>query len=119
MKTTMLALVTTLFLATANAEDDNYTPPEPTGTNPGRFQLLAGTITTDDASPKPVVMRIDTATGQVWIYQQMSYSIPRSGGKTILTAGWVATTENILKSIETNKRIANYISTNTPAKGTP
>ncbi len=96
--------------------DDNINPPAPLNTTPGRFQLIAGTVTTDDTKPLPIILRIDTATGRVWKYECLSYPVPNSGGHTILTEGWVIITEDILKSIDTSKRTAAILATNTPAK---
>lgn len=56
----------TLLVLTALALYAN-TPPAPTGTTPGRFQIAAGTL--PDLKPEqsaPTMFRIDTTTGKAW-----------------------------------------------------
>lgn len=112
-------LILALILASASFGQnttwrDNYLPPCPDGVVPGRFQLLSATVCTDGEKPEAVVMRIDTVTGAVWIYNQIDFPVPRSGGKSILTAGWVQTTENLSVSIDNSKRLADSMATNHP-----
>lgn len=97
------------LLAQAPSLDDNQTPPLPGATAAGRFQLVAGTICTDgNARPVPVMMRIDTATGKVWVYQQLS--LPVNGtDKTILTEGWRPTTESLSRALADNRKAAGQI----------
>jgi hypothetical protein len=62
----MKRFILSLLVLTALALYAN-TPPAPTGTTPGRFQLAAGTLPDIKASESTQTMfRLDTTTGKAW-----------------------------------------------------
>ena len=61
-----------LELAMAGWMMGNDAPPLPTGAERGRFQVVTGTILNSNSEPEATVFRIDTSTGQVWLYENRS-----------------------------------------------
>ena len=53
---------------------------------PGRFQIISGTILSD-ARAKPLIVKIDTTTGDTWELVETSITIKGAGGPSYVT-GW-------------------------------
>lgn len=116
-----VAILGMLLLATVHAQDTdqarNLIPPNPTGTAPGRYQLIAGTIASGpDATP--VMMRLDTATGRVWIFTRSQYPIAGSDA-TVQTEGWIITTESYTQAMAHSQALAETIHAEQAVKPTP
>ena len=99
MKTLPSLLIIVGFLAFSNAQTnqtynpvapDNFPPPQERATVPGRFQLFSAMVSeSDGTAPTPTVFRIDSATGQVWIYERATYDLTQYGGPSkVLIEGW-------------------------------
>lgn len=112
MKTHTICLLTVisaaLICSAQQTGTDNYLPPLPDGTQPGRFQLFGGDILDFGTGPRiPKVFRIDTATGRVWQFEQAS--IPITNGPGLLTQGWTEIPESYYSSVTNNQSLAKYL----------
>jgi len=78
---------------------------------PGRFQLVSGTFDAD-GDRKPTVLKIDTATGQVWQQRSITMTFPTKDGTTSkhLLEGWWPV-KNISEERENAERFAKEFQT--------
>jgi hypothetical protein len=76
---------------------DRDPPPAPLNEVPGRFTLLSATYVNKDDKVVPVVIRIDTATGETWSLVEVPIVISGPPSKLPLTyTGWYPLFENAL-----------------------
>lgn len=71
--------------AQKTAELQPFSPPKPAGDKVGRFQLFQ--TQANEGDPSPQVLRIDSATGKVWVLNTMKPTSGEAAGTTI--QGWV------------------------------
>jgi hypothetical protein len=72
-------------------------------TDVGRFQLVAAAVnTTASGIEEHALFRIDTATGQVWRYQELPVAVTVLGDpdiRKIAVDGWIAIGEDLQQQI--------------------
>jgi hypothetical protein len=64
----------------------------------GPFQLFSGTIWRNE-QPRPVVLKINTQTGQTWQLLDLPTKLEGFEG-LVYTTGWTPLTEDVLNSVQ-------------------
>jgi hypothetical protein len=88
----MLMLITAILAALEAPQlfaADAAAAPVPNGTTPGRFQVVAANIKQPDGQVTPAVFRVDTATGQIRLYNLVP--VRASDGSVAQVFAWSPT----------------------------
>jgi hypothetical protein len=80
------------------------------------FQLFSGSIQGQDSRPVPIVLKINTQTGQTW--QLLEVPVPGMEGHVTMT-GWTSVSEDLLNQMQKFEHARGRSNTPTPKPRVP